>query len=233
MSNPQTYYTVGNVDLSSIFQPLSSGSNIGFNTSYNVAGYGDLRNIFASLGSGSSIGYNTGYSVSGHGDLSTIFAANVYLISNSNFLTVASLNNNGYTGLIFETTYIPTGSADTDFGYCDIQFINITTKTINFLVVGGGGGGAAGYVDSFCGGGGGGGAGFINDAISVSNNDSLNIQVAPGGIGRKSTNPGTGNSSGSGGGTSFISNPTNDLSFNAYGGGPAFGIGSTVMESDV
>ena len=40
MSNPTTQYTVGGLDLSAIFQPLSQGSAIGYDTNYAVSGYG-------------------------------------------------------------------------------------------------------------------------------------------------------------------------------------------------
>ena len=85
MSNPTTNLFCKNAsdeyqDLSGIFQPLSEGSSIGYNTNIlvNVDGtYKDLQYIFASLGSGSSIGYDTNIlaNVSGtYTDLRNIFA---------------------------------------------------------------------------------------------------------------------------------------------------------------
>ena len=46
MSNPQTFYTVGGVDLSNIFLPYTSGTQAS-STGYTVTGYGDLNNIFS------------------------------------------------------------------------------------------------------------------------------------------------------------------------------------------
>ena len=74
MSNPQTFYTVGGVDLSNIFQPLSLGTQYPNPTSYTIPSGADLNTIFANISSGSSIGYNTNYTVNGV-DLSLIFAA--------------------------------------------------------------------------------------------------------------------------------------------------------------
>jgi hypothetical protein len=83
MSNPTTGYICtappyagGTIqDLSAIFLPLSQGTGINFDTSFNVTGYGDLRNIFSGLVVGSNpLGYNTNYTVTGYGDLQNIFA---------------------------------------------------------------------------------------------------------------------------------------------------------------
>ena len=51
MSNPQTFYTVGGVDLSNIFQHYTTGTPAS-TTGYTVAGHGDLNNIFAPYTSG-------------------------------------------------------------------------------------------------------------------------------------------------------------------------------------
>lgn len=74
MSNPQTYYTVGALDLSSIFQPLSLGTKSNITTYYNVSGYGDLNNIFAAYPGSGIKAATTGYNVTNYGDLSNIFA---------------------------------------------------------------------------------------------------------------------------------------------------------------
>ena len=73
MSNPTTYYTVGGIDLSGIFQPLSLGTQYPNATGYEISDGRDLNQIFANISSGSSIGYDTGYNV-GTTDLSHIFA---------------------------------------------------------------------------------------------------------------------------------------------------------------
>ena len=73
MSNPETFYTVGGLDLSSIFQPLSLGSSAPA-TGYSVNGVGDLNQIFAAYpGLPATKAPLTNYNVNGV-DLNTIFA---------------------------------------------------------------------------------------------------------------------------------------------------------------
>ena len=48
MSNPTTYYNVGGIDLSNIFQPYSSGA-LARATGYRILGGQDLNQIFAPL----------------------------------------------------------------------------------------------------------------------------------------------------------------------------------------
>jgi hypothetical protein len=98
MSNPQTFYKVGGVDLSNIFQPLSLGSQSGVLTKYNVPGYGDLNSIFAVYTSGTKA-TATGYTVTGYGDLNNIFAKydlNIFPfnITGSTNYTTGTLSNN-------------------------------------------------------------------------------------------------------------------------------------------
>ena len=229
MSNPTTNYRVGGVDLSTIFQPLSQGSAIGYDTNYTVSGYGDLRNIFAAYtGAPGTQAPVTGYSVTGHGDLNTIFAKTpLYSITNQSAdLKITTIKNNGYTGLIFETNQQPNTSAGVDT--CTIVFN--ASKHISCLIVGGGGGGSAGnYIgiysdDSTSGGGGGGGAGFINDAFNIPTHAPFSIQVASAGLGRQAINPGQGNSAGYNGGSSSLTGGA--FSFLASGGGGGKGIGT-------
>jgi hypothetical protein len=73
MSNPQTFYKVGGVDLSNIFQAYS-GPPSGVLTKYNVPGYGDLNTIFAPYPGTGTKALVTGYTVTGYGDLNAIFA---------------------------------------------------------------------------------------------------------------------------------------------------------------
>ena len=72
MSNPQTFYTVGGVDLSNIFQSYDPSGNKATATGYTVTGYGDLNNIFSLYTSGGPQASATGYKV-GINDLNTIF----------------------------------------------------------------------------------------------------------------------------------------------------------------
>jgi hypothetical protein len=98
MSNPQTFYKVGGLDLSNIFQPLSLGSQSGVLTKYNVPGYGDLNTIFAVYTSGTKA-TATGYTVTGYGDLNNIFAKydlNIFpfnITGSTNYIT-GTLSNN-------------------------------------------------------------------------------------------------------------------------------------------
>ena len=228
MSNPTTHYTVGGLDLSNIFQPLVQGTDITYNTNYTVSGYGDLRNIFAAYtGAAGTQAPVTGYRVNGQ-DLNNIFAKMPFysILNQSADLKITTLQNNGYTGLIFETKQPPNTSEGVDT--CAIVFH--ASKHISCLIVGGGGGGGAGnYViptssNFTCGGGGGGGAGFINDAFNVPTNAPLSIQVASGGLGRQATNPGQGDSTGYNGGSSSLTGGA--FSFIASGGGGGKGIGT-------
>jgi hypothetical protein len=171
MSNPTTNYRVGGLDLSAIFQPLSQGSAIGYDTNYAVSGYGDLRNIFAAYtGAPGTQAPVTGYSVTGHGDLNTIFAKTpLYIITGS--LTYDVYTYGGYTGIVF------TGGTGTI-----TYFIDIATTVI---AVGGGGGGNM-LLEFFPGvhagtGGGGGGTAYIPN-LNLNNNVLYNISVGAGGV---------------------------------------------------
>jgi hypothetical protein len=170
MSNPTTNYTVGGVDLSNIFQPLSQGSAIGYNTNYTVSGYGDLRNIFAAYtGVPGTQAPLTGYSVTGHGDLNTIFAKTpLYIITGS--LTYTVYTYGGYTGIVFTS------------GSGNITFLTDIATTL--IAVGGGGGGNTETLDFFGAhagtGGGGGGTAYIPNSHLISS-VSYNISVGSGG----------------------------------------------------
>ena len=73
MSNPQTFYTVGGLDLSNIFQPLSLGSSA-LVTGYKFGNsHADLNTIFAAYPGSGPQASATGYKV-GVNDLNTIFA---------------------------------------------------------------------------------------------------------------------------------------------------------------
>ena len=136
MSNPTTNLFCKNAsdeyqDLSGIFQPLSEGSSIGYNTNIlvNVDGtYTDLKDIFASLSSGSSIGYDTNILTNGSGsytDLSNIFAE---YNSKTTFTTTSGLLTTSYNtfteGTLASNFNMPSG-----YNY------------FNFVIYGGGGDG--------------------------------------------------------------------------------------------
>lgn len=131
MSNPTTYYCVGSVDLSNIFQPLLFGKQITYDTNYNVPRYGDLKNIFAAY-TGDKKADLTNYNVSGYGDLNNVFAKYnlLYILDGSyNIQTNVNINDSIYD------TYIEFTS-----GLGSI-IINKSNITINYFIVGGGGNG--------------------------------------------------------------------------------------------
>lgn len=230
MSNPETYYlTINNSgivqDLSGIFQPISLGTSYPTPTDFVISNGNDLNQIFANISSGSSLGYNVGYTIANGNDLSQIFAKYnpiIYNITNkTSNINVTTINYNGYTGLIFENTSAPSTTASS--ATCNISFN--TAKLINILVVGGSGGGAAGNL-SYCAGGGSGGGGFINTSFNNDVNSSYSISVGSGGLGRKVTNPGYGQSNGFNGGNSSFS-LSSSLSLIAYAGERGLGYGAT------
>jgi photosystem II stability/assembly factor-like uncharacterized protein len=143
MSNPRTDYTVGAVDLSSIFQPLSLGTKSNITTYYNVTGYGDLNNIFAAYPGSGTKAATTGYNVTNYGDLSNIFAKynpRSWTFTTSN-VTAAwpeggiSMSNNGMIigavsiifpeGIFTSTNY---GSTFTNRGYNNYSWRSIAVS---------------------------------------------------------------------------------------------------------
>ena len=93
MSNPQTFYTVGGVDLSNIFQHYTGLPQANL-TKYTVTGYGDLNAIFAPLPNLSPPGIQTtGYNVSGS-DIGNIFYTKIpFLITGSTNYIRGTLSN--------------------------------------------------------------------------------------------------------------------------------------------
>ena len=138
MSNPQTFYTVGGVDLSNIFQSYDPSGNKATATGYTVTGYGDLNNIFTRYTSGAQASA-TGYKV-GLSDLNLIFAPLIFTTTGGSIVT--------YTNSTYVITFTTNGT---------MKFISnvLIPTTVNYLFVGGGAGGGSGNG----GGGGGGGAG--------------------------------------------------------------------------
>ena len=183
MSNPQTFYTVGGIDLSGIFQPLSLGTQYPYATGYKMPDGKDLNEIFASKTS-STITNNTGYKYDGN-DLSTIFAPYdpIFTISITNqnqYITYSNSTKSGYTVYQFETAN-PGDSFSIDYttGTCNISFSE--NKLINFIFVGGGGGGGA-SLNGSAGGGGGGGDNNVVTGETVLANTNYTLQVGSGGV---------------------------------------------------
>jgi hypothetical protein len=93
MSNPQTFYTVGGVDLSNIFQPISLGNPSIVLTKYNLIN-NDLNAIFAALPNSTAPGVQTSYYVTGQGDLGNIFYTKIpFLITGSTNYIRGTLSN--------------------------------------------------------------------------------------------------------------------------------------------
>jgi hypothetical protein len=179
----------------------------------------------------SSAASNTSYS-GGNGDDGLVviyfpYPTPPYLISDLSGISVTTINNNGYTGLIFESTLgvQSPGSTVLGNGTCNIQiFID---KEINVLVVGSGGGAASGYFSGAQpgpGGGGGGGGGYILDLLPPNISAYYNIQVGTAGGGRKSGDTGA---AGNNGYKSFITADYLNLNLIGGGGGAGFGNSTT------
>jgi len=85
MSNPQTKFLVGGLDLSSIFQPISLGTAYPTATGYKIPGGNDLNQIFAAYSGSGTKANTTGYQLNGN-DLCNIFAKfnNTAIYSNTN-----------------------------------------------------------------------------------------------------------------------------------------------------
>ena len=119
MSNPQTFYKVGGVDLSNIFQPLGQDLSSNVVTKYKVNG-ADLNTIFAAYISSNPQTSATKYKVPGYGDLNTIFAkyilTNVWVQTNAptaNWESITSDSSGQYLAAAVQNEYIYTSS---DYG---------------------------------------------------------------------------------------------------------------------
>jgi hypothetical protein len=149
MSNPQTFYTYGDQDLSAIFQPLSLGSAYPNATGFKIPGGRDFNQIFAA---GNNLGYNVGYKYNGQ-DLSQIFAKYNPLPFNisGSAPNYTSNYSNGYYYIEFNA-----GNNGTTITFePNIPYINVvligaggnggtggtTNHTYNLWATGGGGGG--------------------------------------------------------------------------------------------
>ena len=92
MSNSTTFYTVGGLDLSNIFQP-HSGTTFAIQTGYKVNST-DLNQLFAALPNSTAPGVQTSYYVTGQGDLGNIFYTKIpFLITGSTNYIRGTLSN--------------------------------------------------------------------------------------------------------------------------------------------
>ena len=129
MSNPQTFYTVGVLDLSGIFQPYTSGNNAV--TGYKISSGQDLSGIFQPFISGNKaiptnyFVYN--YNNLGTKDLSDIFAP----YNNLNYLTI--IGGTYISSIIngIQTKQILSGTSGT-------LTTSVNQSNLNFVIVGGG-----------------------------------------------------------------------------------------------
>ncbi len=185
MSNPQTYYTCGGVDLSSIFQPYSGGTKTPL-TNFNVSGYGDLNNIFDPSSNGEIITYDTGYLANGV-DLRYYFAGKknqyIYITNQNQNISLSTSYTNGYYIVQFTNNGIQDVNWST--ATCDISFLS--SGIINVILVGRGGGGGFGGGEGLGGierasGGGGGGGSFSLNQISIIENTNYTLTVGSGGV---------------------------------------------------
>lgn len=240
MSNPQTFYTVGGIDLSGIFQPLSLGSPSSVVTGYKVGG-NDLNTIFAAY-TGGSQSITTGYSVSGYGDLNNIFAK--YNPINTISILVSNINTSYTSGVNGSITWYKFLLSGTTTAQANVQFISSLGNSscqINFCLIGGGdsGGGNNSTTNTFQYGGGGGGIYYLTNSI-INTSTNFLIQVGQAGLNKNSagyqriqsptssifgsyiaggastTNGGTGNYFGGNGGAGITTSPQNGQNSSFY-----------------
>ena len=171
MSNQTTFYTVGGLDLSNLFQPYIVNSSAALATNYIIPDGRDLNVIFQKIDpSFNRQSITTGYTYNNL-DLNTIFAPMFTYtggaISNTNPLST-SATVNGYTYILFTSSGTFKSSAE--------------IKNLYFVVVGAGGFGAQSTTDRY-GGGGGGSGGIIMGHTNLKTNDSLNVTFASGNSG--------------------------------------------------
>lgn len=221
MSNPTTNYLVGGIDLSSIFQPLSLGTQNPTPTGIKISNGQDLNQIFASYQSGTKAN-PTGFTINTN-DLCNLFARyNPLTPFTSTTGQLSTSAGNDKVGTLASNFYLTSG-----YNY------------FNFTIYGSGGNGATPSSTSPYGSGspgtGGGGAGAFIKAVSIpysagvnnyitsitycvsgggnttnnyikvyyTNNISINLLAGPG----RATGINQGTAGSSGGGVS-ISNPT-------------------------
>jgi hypothetical protein len=187
MSNPQSFYTVGGIDLSGIFQPLSLGTSSSVVTGYKVGG-NDLNTIFAAY-TGGTQAITTGYSVSGYGDLNNIFAK--YNPINTISISVSNISTSYTSGINGSITWYKFVLSGTTTAQANVQFISSLGNSncqINFCLIGGGdcGGGnnntsGGTFTNNQQYGGGGGGIYYLNN-VSINTLTNFTVQVGQAGL---------------------------------------------------
>jgi hypothetical protein len=178
MSNPTTNFLVGGIDLSSIFQPYSSGARATA-TEYKVGGQ-DLNTIFAPYNSSLKKAIVTGYTTVNGSDLNEVFA------KKDPFTTTGTVEVD-YQSNYYIITFKSSGS---------ITFVSSINDVSNasIICVAGGGGGGAGIClfqnlnPSFYAGRGGGGGGNYQISNVNLTNIKYTVNVGLGGLGGQDYN---------------------------------------------
>jgi len=165
MSNPQTFYIVGTLDLSGIFQPYTSGNNAV--TGYKISTGQDLSGIFQPYISGNKASV-TNYFVN-NGNYFNLDLSDIFAPYNPNSITPigGTVNTSGIYTIV---SFLTTGSSGS------INISSTGSNTFYYLVVGGGGPGGADF------GGGGGAGGVLQGTFSITGSDTINVTVGAGGI---------------------------------------------------
>jgi hypothetical protein len=135
MSNPQTFYTVlGGKDLSSLFQPYTSGQAKAATTNYKIPDGQDLSDIFDPYVSGYSKANATNCTVNG-ADINSIFAKKQNPLSITNQLYTSNQT--------FSDFIMPSGKNYFNFSLCGSGGQGYTTSTTTY-----GGGGSGGWIQA-------------------------------------------------------------------------------------
>ena len=127
-----TGYTVSNgnytnnPDLSTIFKPITNGTNPASPTGYKVSN-DDLSYFFEPYNGGFQAP-TTGYTASNGEDLSSIFAPNLYTVTSNTNINITYIVSDKVNVIIFEHT----SPTDTSNATCNITF-NLEYLGISFI----------------------------------------------------------------------------------------------------
>lgn len=181
MSNPETYYKVGGIDLSGIFQPLSLGTPFSTQTGYKVGG-NDLNTIFAAYTSGTKA-ITTGYTIPVYGDLNNVFAK--YSIPNQISLSLSNITDlttgTGVNGSITWYKFVLSGTTTAQAIVSFTSSIGNPNCQINFCLIGGGDTGGGNFISNWGSGGGGGGIYYLTN-VTFNTSTNFTLQVGQGGL---------------------------------------------------